>query len=163
MWCVVGAPLYLVAFWLAAPLNWIGVWPWGWLWRRRRLSPSVLLEPPTCADILLRDCAGGLSVGELQEFLEDPLSDPQVRQDEKSRPATVEHIKQLRDRVESTIGADLSERLDRVKHDLTQKSDQTDARLAQLEHESAAAQKGINRKLDALMELLGSRGESCGF
>lgn len=66
-----------------------------------RLNPSVLLrEPPSAlVDELLRECPGGLSVGELQEFLEDPLSDPKVGQDEKSRSATVEHIKQLRDRV----------------------------------------------------------------
>lgn len=48
---------------------------------------------------MLEQRPGGLSVGQPQDCLENPMSDPQVRQDEKSRPVTAEHIKQLRDRV----------------------------------------------------------------
>ena len=56
---------------------------------------------------MLIDSPGGLTVGELQDCLEDPMSDPQVRQDETTRPATVEHVKQLRDRIEKTNFANL--------------------------------------------------------
>ena len=37
----------------------------------------------------------GIGVGELQKYLEDPMSDPDVRRDEETRATTVEHVKLL--------------------------------------------------------------------
>lgn len=93
---------------------------------------------------MLRDCPGGLSVGELEEFLEDP----KVRQEEKSRPATAEHVKQLRDRVENTmLVACLGSRLEDVKQAVARKSGQADARLAGIEQDIASL-KGRNAPED---------------
>ena len=39
---------------------------------------------------------------ELQRYLDDPMSDPDVRRDEETRTTTVEHIKLLRNRLEAT-------------------------------------------------------------
>ncbi|CAM9247466.1 unnamed protein product [Scytosiphon promiscuus] len=120
MWCVVGAPLYLAAFWMTAPLKWIGLRPWGWLWNRRGLI-TWLSEVPTSVDAMFTCRPGGLSVGELQDCLEDPMGDPQVRQDEKDRPTTVEHMKQLRDRIEQTNQANLGTKLKQVELEVTAK------------------------------------------
>lgn len=83
------------------------------------------------------------------------MSDPTVRQDEKSRPTTVEHMKQLRDRVEKTIIIQLEQQ------EQLQKYDQVDARLARIEQEVerlakvadevAASQEGVHRKLNAVI------------
>lgn len=64
-WCIVGAPLYLLAFWLTAPLRWFGLRPWSWLWGRRTISSSSgsRLSFARRVDHTLR---GGLSVGELR-------------------------------------------------------------------------------------------------
>lgn len=43
-----------------------------------------------------------LKASELQLFLDDPMSDPDVRRDEETRATTVEHIKLLRNRLEAT-------------------------------------------------------------
>lgn len=119
-WCIVGAPLYLAAFWLTAPLRWIGLRPWSWLWGPREVS-MIGWSPPIRIDREVKcRSGGGLSVGELQEFLEDPMSDPKVREDEKSRPTTVEHMKQLRDRLEKSNETHLGRELTRkvIKEEL---------------------------------------------
>eukprot|EP00903_Cladosiphon_okamuranus_P019127 g17596.t4 len=115
--------------------EWIGLQPWGLLWDRRE-SPKPLETDDTCIDDILKDGPGGLSVDELHEFLEDPMSDPTVLQDEKSRTTPVEHTKQLRDRVEKTITTHIKG---------------VDARLARTEHEVATLHEGIDRKLDAIL------------
>eukprot|EP00752_Nemacystus_decipiens_P018490 g16578.t1 len=48
---------------------------------------------------MLRKAPGGVGADKLREYLENPMDDESVRQDEKTRPTTVEHIKQLRDRL----------------------------------------------------------------
>lgn len=104
LWCIVGAPLYLAAFWLATALEWAGLQPWSWVWNRRMQEPhETISKSAKTLHEMLADCRGGLTIVEQQFFLEDPMRDPEVWQDEKSRPTTVEHIKQLRDRVENTI------------------------------------------------------------
>ena len=44
----------------------------------------------------------GLAVSDLQRYLDDPMSDPDVRRDEETRATTVEHVKLLRNRLEAT-------------------------------------------------------------
>lgn len=51
----------------------------------------------------------GLGVGELQKYLDDPMSDPYVRRDEETRSTTVEHVKLLRNRLEATTQEHLTE------------------------------------------------------
>lgn len=44
----------------------------------------------------------GLGVEELRKYLDDPMSDPDVRREEETRATTVEHVKSLRNRLEAT-------------------------------------------------------------
>lgn len=63
----------------------------------------------------------GIGVGELQKYLEDPMSDPDVRRDEETRATTVEHVKLLRNRLEATTKEhidDLQSYLVRATEDL---------------------------------------------
>ncbi|CAM9587374.1 unnamed protein product [Ectocarpus fasciculatus] len=50
---------------------------------------------------------GGVGAQKLRDFLDDPMDDKDVRQDEKDRRTTVEHIKLLRNRLENTIKEEL--------------------------------------------------------
>lgn len=91
-WCVLGAPLCLLILWLREPMM-----------RIRRVYTATGREPKsssrTDVDVndLLRSSPGALSADDLQKYLSDPMSDPEVRQDETKTNTTVEHIKQLRD------------------------------------------------------------------
>lgn len=156
-WCVVVAPMYLVAFWVTAPLRWVGLWPWiSFFLGREKLED--LEEDPKCMHQMLMDCPGGLGVAELQEFLEDPMSDPQVRQDEKSRPTTVEHIKQLRDRIEKINEANLRTTLKHVERERARKPDQADARLARLEQDVVSLREEVVCKMDRILEVMQENG-----
>lgn len=55
------------------------------------------------------DPFAGLGVGDLQRYLDDPMSDPDVRRDEETRATTVEHIKLLRNRLEATTKGHMME------------------------------------------------------
>eukprot|EP00904_Undaria_pinnatifida_P012811 jgi/Undpi1/8660/HiC_scaffold_25.g11125.m1 len=59
--------------------------------------------------VMLGDAEGGLGVGDLQRYLDDPMSDPDVRRDEETRATTVEHIKLLRNRLEATTKGHMME------------------------------------------------------
>lgn len=52
---------------------------------------------------MLKSSSGGLTVSRLQEHIEDPMADELVRQDEVTKLTTVEHMKQLRNRLEKRI------------------------------------------------------------
>eukprot|EP00752_Nemacystus_decipiens_P018686 g16750.t1 len=56
---------------------------------------------------LLKNRPHGVGADKLREFLEDPMNDEDVRQDEKDRPTMVEHIKLLRNRLEATTKEEL--------------------------------------------------------
>lgn len=71
------------------------------------LSPIVALK------------SSGLEVPELQRYLDDPMSDPDVRRDEETRATTVEHIKLLRNRLEATT----KERVDELQAYFLRNSD----------------------------------------
>ncbi|CAN0095471.1 unnamed protein product [Scytosiphon promiscuus] len=157
MWCIVGAPLYLAAFWITAPLKWIGLRPSQWLWDRRELDTS-LSKGIKSVDSMLTDRPGGLSVGELQDCLEDPMGDPQVRQDEKDRPATVEHIKQLRDRIEKTNEVNLGTKLKQVEQEVTQVTAKIEQEVGNAEARLGArmmkAEEELHRKLDGILAVV---------
>ncbi|CAM9290091.1 unnamed protein product [Scytosiphon promiscuus] len=58
---------------------------------------------------VLQESEGALKASELQLFLDDPMSDPDVRRDEETRTTTVEHIKLLRNRLEATNKENMEE------------------------------------------------------
>ena len=85
------------------------------------------------------------SVGALYKFLVDPLSDAEVREDERKRDATVEHVKLLRNRLEETFGREV----DTLKKSI----DVRDAQLDNL-HKAIIV---MSRKLDGLVESISRR------
>lgn len=112
--CMLGAPFLLVVMWGLTPLAglWGGVKVRAFRWVRGRhcveSSSSALDMPPVSprphyrVDVnkMLKEAPGGLVARELSRFIEDPMSDPKVREDEKTKPTRVEHIKLLRNRLE---------------------------------------------------------------
>lgn len=59
---------------------------------------------------MLKEAPGGVGASDLRKYLEDPMSDPNVRQDEINRRITVEHVKLLRECLETTT----RDRVDRL-------------------------------------------------
>lgn len=144
-WCAVGAPLYLAALWLTAPMKWLKLRPWRWLWDRRQ-APFIASWKPKSVNDLLEGSGGGLVAGDLQMYLEDPISDPEVRQEERSRLTTVEHIKQLRDRLEKTTKDHLDATMIPAKQ-VMRSTLQLDTRLAGVEEELVGAKAHLERRL----------------
>lgn len=169
-WCVVGAPLYLFLFWLTAPFKWLTLRPWHWLWDRRQ-APYIASWKVKSVNDLLEGNSGGLVAGDLQAYLEDPISDPEVRQDETSRATTVEHIKLLRNRLEKTCSThldagvnrlnreismsavDVNARLTRLEEEVAEIKTHFDGQLARLEQDVAVAQGKVGKKVDKLLGL----------
>lgn len=56
---------------------------------------------------MLRNGPNGVGADKLRVRLEDPMNDDDVRQDEKTKPTMVEHIKLLRNRLETTTKEEL--------------------------------------------------------
>lgn len=96
-WCVVGAPILLLAFWLTAPLKWLQLKPWNWLWHRRYPISTTRRSKPMTVNEMLKTSSGGLAVRKIQTYIENPMSDPEVRENDKTDHATVQHVKLLRD------------------------------------------------------------------
>ncbi|CAM9653004.1 unnamed protein product [Ectocarpus sp. 4 AP-2014] len=95
LWCVIGAPMSLVVLWLAAFV--CQVLPASFL---PETPPPSVVKPPIEKMLLKGDA--GARADKLRQFLEDPMDDEHVRQDEKEKRATVEHVKLLRNRLEKT-------------------------------------------------------------
>ena len=158
VWCTLGAPLYLAAFWFTAPMKWLKLRPWGWLWDRRQAPFIASWKPKTVNDLLEGSC-GGLVTGDLQTYLEDPIGDPEVRQDERSRLTTVEHIKQLRDRLEKTSRARLGETFNNVQQEVTTSTFRLNTRIAGLEEELEGIKACLERRLTRLEQELATSQE----
>ncbi|CAM9396391.1 unnamed protein product [Ectocarpus sp. 13 AM-2016] len=95
LWCMIGAPMSLVVLWLAAFV--CQVLPASCL---PESPPPSVVKPPIERMLLKGDA--GARADKLHKFLEDPMDDEHVRQDEKEKRATVEHVKLLRNRLEKT-------------------------------------------------------------
>lgn len=96
-WCVVGAPMLLLAFWLTAPLKWLQLKPWSWVWHRRYPISTTRRSKPVTVNEMLRKSSGGVGVSKIQTYIENPMSDPDVRENDKTDYVTVQHVKLLRD------------------------------------------------------------------
>lgn len=145
-WCIVGAPLCLLYLLLREPVVWI---------RRicrkkgRESSPSS----PDVVDVnrLLLAAPCALSTDALRKYLDDPMSDPDARQDEKKRGTTVEHMKQLRDH----LGKKADERFDLLE---TKTSDRFEV-LEKSAKETKALVDAVDGKLDQLVYKIVRRDE----
>lgn len=109
---VLVAPIWLVFWWFRGPITWANsLGPpvpraeHGPLKRANSLrSRAIRPEEKTHnVNAMLRASPGSLEAEKLREYLKNPISDPEVRQDEKKRVATVEHLKLLRDRIDNKL------------------------------------------------------------
>lgn len=120
LWCMLGAPFCLVVLWVAAFVRvlWVFLRCWVLLPRYFEFEYSKSTAPPTTIRTIgsmLRTGPGGVGADKLRGFLEDPMDDKDVRQDEKDRRTTVEHMKLLRNRLEATTKKELNELRSDVK------------------------------------------------
>eukprot|EP00752_Nemacystus_decipiens_P012128 g10753.t1 len=125
--------------------KWFKLRPWQWLWGRRQ-APFMASWKPKNVNDLLAGTGGGLVAGDLQMYLEDPISDPEVRQDERSRTTTVEHIKQLRDHLEKMNKAHTGSKMTQVEQ-LERSTLRLDARLAGVEKELMSVKAHLEERL----------------
>lgn len=100
-----GCPLELLGLWFIRPFAWVTPFV------RRSLHAGTGDGDVTAVntdvvrvDTVLEQQDGGVTARKLLEFLVNPLSDKKVvREDERKRNPSVEHIKLLRDRLEERI------------------------------------------------------------
>ncbi|CAN0130078.1 unnamed protein product [Scytosiphon promiscuus] len=65
-------------------------------------STDKTKEKLTVEEMLIQAAPAGVGAEDLRRFLDDPMSDTEVRADERERQATVQHVKLLRQRLEKT-------------------------------------------------------------
>lgn len=100
---VLGCPLHLFGWWLTQPLVCV-----EFLRSRGCCNPDLTevgsfeCRNPVRVDDMLK-AEGEPSVNELLTFLVDPLSDDKVREDDREKAITVEHVRFLRDRLDEAI------------------------------------------------------------
>lgn len=107
LWCIAAAPLCLLGLWVKASARVLAPCCFEKNSNGDRGS-SRRVSKPTIESMLTKG-PGGVGADKLREFLEDPMNDDDVRQDEKDRPTMVEHIKLLRNRLETTTKNELKE------------------------------------------------------
>lgn len=110
-WCVVGAPCCFFVMWLLPVARVMRCGNRKLAGSRYREETGSVDQPlnrhigkPTI-ESMLRKGPGAVGAEKLREFLENPMDDDDVRQDEKTRGATVEHLKLLWDRLVKEIGS----------------------------------------------------------
>lgn len=101
VWCRLGGPLFLYGGLVKTPFLWIMQVAEGSC-RKKRLFSQTVKRPNSTVNVhdMLHNAPGGVGASDLRMYLEDPMCDPEVWQDELERLATVEHLKLLRDRFE---------------------------------------------------------------
>lgn len=101
LWCVIVAPICL--FWLWVKRSGRVLLPCCFKKEKKTKTDGDeerrSLKRPTIESLLLSK-PGGVGADKLREFLEDPMDNNDVRQDEKDRPTMAEHIKLLRNHLE---------------------------------------------------------------
>ena len=131
-WCALGAPFCLLALWLRQPFLFIYKGVIALLRRRGQVergestpstSPSGHKKSDVDVQKMLKDAGTGAS--DLRKYLEDPMCDPKVRPDEVDRVTTVEHMKLLRDRLETKLEK-LNERVDHLDKKFSEHVDHLD-------------------------------------
>lgn len=121
VWCVVGAPLCLLLMWLLfPPLRAIRAGFVKLANARKEFAgmmnqdqePPVPVHCKPTIESMLREGRAGVGAENLHYFLDNPMDDEDVRQDEKGKSTTVEHIKLLRKRLEGSLKRTLKAELE---------------------------------------------------
>lgn len=115
VWCIVGAPVLLLALWLIALVKVLFPKDLSTAGNdesdaeqeqapgQQGRTPSVQVER------LLKRAPGKEGIEHLSRCLANPMLDEEVRQDETVRITTVEHIKLLRNRIDETTNNELKD------------------------------------------------------
>lgn len=111
LWCTVGAPALLFVAWLTAPMK--VLFPENLSTVQDNGSNeggiSARAVKGKTVESMLRRAPGKVGIEDLSRYLENPMLDNEVRQDETSRTTTVEHIKLRRDRLVATTKDELED------------------------------------------------------
>lgn len=154
MWCGLGAPLCFVAMWLVTPLlslEWLKsvrylggenygldedqIWP--------GLHPNIGAPDSFDVNEMLLHAPGGVDARDLFAYRVDPMTDPEVRQDEINRHTTIEHIKFLRNRLEKTS----KKHIDGLRT-------MTGVTINELRGETRQREQELEQKLDVAMQVI---------
>lgn len=150
LWRAVGCSLHLLMWWLTRPLVFVALLFSDCRSSEPETPDAVKPRHPVNVDDMLKAQPDGVVAAELLEFLVDPLRDEAVREDERKRNTTVEHIKLLRNRLERTID---------LKVEPLQKSiDDRHVQLDNLRKTVTEMGERLNEKLDNVVELISRRG-----
>ena len=112
--CAFGAPACLLFLWVSTPITYIlrfcarGVS--GTPTTPTRTEEVGANEVDVKDDVYSMLEVAGVGASDIHKYLQDPMIDPRVRPDDVERGATVEHIKLLRDRLETMF----NEGVDRI-------------------------------------------------
>lgn len=121
---LVVCPLHLLGLWLTCPLVCVRLLFSGG-WRRPERTDNSYRRRPVRVDEMLRK-ANEPTVHQLLKFLIDPLSDDKVREDERKKATTVEHVKLLRYRLESHIDRTVNREMDTLHKEIKAVGDRLD-------------------------------------
>lgn len=157
VWCLLGASLYLLILWLRLRLVFRVFLRAIQCLKSMHTASTSPEEPPPPASTesgstgikepsyiegMLKAPAGGVGADKLRTYLANPMIDAEVREDERSRGATVEHLKLLRNRIETT----LSRAATTANTQFTQLSEECEKNKQHV--------ADINRKLDEMLKML---------
>lgn len=147
VWRAVGCPLHLLGWWLTRPIAGVGrVLFCGLCGPEIGTADHPKARDAPSVDDILRKKREPL-VNELLQYLENPMSDAKVREDEKTKATTVEHMKLLRNHLEEAIQAtDLK---------MERKVDRTAKALDERLNDKVDNLRNVmDRRLDGIVELI---------
>ncbi|CAM9861414.1 unnamed protein product [Sphacelaria rigidula] len=154
VWCFFGGPLGLLALWLLGLRS---------TFRDSVPATSFSADPSFPEDVdvhdILKEAPGKERVGadDLRRFLENPMSDPEVRQDELNRPTTVEHIKLLRNRLQ----AEIKDHVDKIKGHVDEKIQTLEEKVRGVKAQSEELSINLSRKFEDVTQKLERQLERC--
>lgn len=172
--CIFGDPGCLLGMWVFTSVSEVFSWirsAYGWIARKVRApcsgpgssSPCFSRNRPVQVigvNTMLKETPGGLVARDLGRFLADPMSDPEVRQDETTRPTTVEHIKLLRNRLETETRNSIESLrkglLESLREEVTTLAGTADGRFATTNNRLDKIETGLRVTDQKLQEILAS-------
>ena len=158
IFCALGAPLCLLFLWLrelCLRVLLVLIAPVTTCFARGKRRSEMTTPQPSRRDntganvhrILGLAGAGGSNV---LKYLEDPISNPEVRPDEVERGTTVEHVKLLRNRLENRF----NDRVDRLEKKVNERVDYLEARTNDLFAHVSETNRRTEENVSLILEIL---------
>lgn len=160
VWCGMLAPLFLVVVWLWAPLWSALKWLKDGFCHEQGSEDEAGLsgdigEPESFVmNKIRRKVPGAVGARDLYTYLVDPMSDPEVRQNEINRHSTVEHIKLLRNRLENKSKEQMDDLGKETRRQMEQKLDRLREKTRRQMNELRKETRHMEEKLDKIMLIL---------